>query len=156
MDFDFSTILYIIGAILYFVFTANKKGKSKQRPKHSDLPDREGDTLGPPPMRQPTFEELLEEFTGKRKQVEERTPIPEPIPEPVSIRERKPLASKERKPLFVREKAKSSDLPKVEYSRFDEFETEEEDAFDDYRDSLRDLNGAKRAFVLGEIFNKKY
>ncbi len=149
MDFDFSTALYLILGIIYFIFSGTKKknqqGKSQpKRGRHSDP-----ETVGPPPVsRKPTFEELLEEFTGQRTireepQLEPAVEIPaapvqsyeQPKPAPSSI-ERK----KEYKPM----------------TSFKEYELTEETDQEDFREMFSSLDDAKKAFIASEIFNRKY
>lgn len=146
MDFDFSTALYLILGIIYFVFSGlKKKGKQGTNPpKRGKYSDPE--TVGPPPTSQrPTFEELLEEFTGQ-KTIQQ--PEPEVVAAPVVIPERpKPVAinpehrkPKEYKPLVS----------------FKEYDTEEDYNQDDYREMFSSLDDAKRAFIASEVFNRKY
>ncbi len=145
MDIDFSTLLPIILAILYYAFTgANKKKKRAQGPlSENDAPRPE--SLGPPPNSQkPTFEELLAEFTGQ-KTVQ---PEPELVVAPVHT----PKPSKVNVP-------KVEEVKKTEYKplvTFEEYEQEENVADENYGEMLSSLDGAKRAFVASEIFNRKY
>ncbi|OEK01399.1 hypothetical protein BFP97_07645 [Roseivirga sp. 4D4] len=148
MDFDFSTALYLILGIIYFIFTGAKKknqqGKSQpKRGRHSDP-----ETVGPPPVsRKPTFEELLEEFTGQRTIREE--PQLEPVPEvpapPVKVYDTpkpapKPALRKMDKPM----------------ASFKGYEIEEEVDQEDFREMFSSLDDAKKAFVASEVFNRKY
>lgn len=151
MEFDFKTLLYIAFGIIYFIFSAKKKGiKKAEGPSN---PERGGETVGPPPMRQPTFEELLQEFTGKK--VETIQPAPVPV-------QAKPK---------IEPKTQFMEVPKIERRTIlenvalnkrkamvdTEVEVEEEEnELASYAETLHDLEGAKRAFVFSEIFQRKY
>jgi hypothetical protein len=158
MEFDFKTLLYLAFGILYFIFSAKKKGaKKNELPTNSD---RGGETLGPPPSRQTTFEELLQEFTGKR--TETLQPVSAPV-EPKLFNQPKP--STQPQPLFM-------EVPKIERSTILEnaaknkraaaiqlaLEENEEDEYESesYAEAFSSMDGAKRAFVFSEIFKRKY
>lgn len=149
MDFDLSTLLPIILAVLYYAFTgANRKKKKEQGPLAQDSsPGPE--SLGPPPLSQrPTFEELLEEFTGQKK-VEE---VPELLPEPVV-----PV------PTYANVTRSSEHRPGIKDKKqykalinFEEYKEETDVDQEDYRELFSDQDAAKRAFISSEIFNRKY
>jgi|GEM_PF-815569 len=156
MDFDISNLLYIAFAILYFVFTAKKKGQSKKPGTPSASPDRRGDTVGPVPTnQQPTFEELLEQFTGQRKAKEEPKPfviedaVPEVIEEVKPINPRKSIYSEANKIYGTK---KRTETPAVVFHEPEEEEVEKTN----YAALVSDTDGARKAFVMGEIFNRKY
>ena len=135
MDFDISNLLYIAFAILYFVFTAKKKGQSKKPGTPSASPDRRGGTVGPVPTnQQPTFEELLEQFTGQRKAKEEP---------------KKSIYSEANKIYGTK---KRTETPAVVFHEPEEEEVEKTN----YAALVSDTDGARKAFVMGEIFNRKY
>lgn len=158
MDFDISNLLYIAFAILYFVFTARKKDQNKKTGVPSSSPDRRGDTVGPMPTnQQPTFEELLEQFTGQRKAKEE--------PKPFIVEEPTPKVAEEVRPAQVR-KSIYTEANKVYGAQkrtekappimlFDEPDDELTERTD-YASLVSDTDGARKAFVMGEIFNRKY
>ncbi len=146
MDFDFSTLLPIILAVLYYMFTgANKKKKKAQDALDQDPPARPG-SVGPPPVsRRPTFEELLEEFTGEKK-VEV---IPESIPATFA-----PTAS-----VSEPSQARPGIKDKKEYKtlvRLEEYQDDNLADQEDYKELFSDLDSAKRAFISSEIYNRKY
>lgn len=143
MDFDLSTLLPIILGVLYYVFTGAAKNKKKaQRPLSQNEPTGP-ETIGPPPVsRKPTFEELLEEFTGE-KRVEE---VPELVPVPVVS---KPEPSQPLQKIAEKKEAESL----VTFKGYEEDSTTEQE---DYRELFSDLDAAKRAFVASEIYNRKY
>ncbi len=156
MEFDSGNLLYIAFAILYFVFTARKKGQKKNAGESSSAPERRGDTVGPAPSnQQPTFEELLEQFTGQRKVKEEPKPFIAEEPTTSVIEEVKPAQS--RKSIYseankIYGTKKRTESPVVVFH-----EPEEEDVErTDYAALIGDTDGARKAFVLGEIFNRKY
>ncbi len=154
MEFDFTTILYILFGILYFAFTgASKNRKKRQGDGPSNTrPEDQTETLGPPPMnRKPTFEELLEEFTTGRKP---DTQIPEPVPVR-EVEEDKPLFDswyEEDRTKIVEDSAHSVTK---KFERFEEFEVTEASG-SKYGKMLRSPEGIRDAFVLQEILTRKY
>jgi hypothetical protein len=152
MEFDNSTILYIVFAIGYFVFTNFiKKKKTAQNGPPSDRPEDATDTLGPPPGRRPSFEELLEEFTtGKPAQRE--API-EIIPEKQEVQVATPSASFVKRKGILENHSYSEKKPEME--RFGKFDDVQEET-SKFTDILKEPDGAQKAFVLSEIFKKKF
>jgi hypothetical protein len=152
MEFDSKTILYIVFALAYFAFTnfiKKKKGTQNQPP--SDRPEDATETLGPPPGRRPTFEELLEEFTtGKPAQTE--API-ELAPVKQEVEVSAPSSDFVKKQKALEAKAHSTIQPDIErFGRFDEVP----ETTSVYSDLLKEPDGARKAFVLSEIFKKKF
>lgn len=149
MDFDYTTILYVILGIIYFIFTGISKNKKKaqQEARKTGAPSTE--TVGPPPVsRRPTFEELLQEFTGQEPIAPEPVIVVQEVVAPIKIAEpvkKQPVrasikeARKEISPLFG----------------FQAYDIDEEER-EDYAEVLSDLDGAKRAFIASEIFQRKY
>ncbi len=150
MELDNSTILYIVLAIGYFLFNNFIKGKKKQAGPATNGPEDASETLGPPPMQtRPTFEELMEEFTtGKKREI----PTFEAIEETPQIVIPEVIVEKS-----IEEKGQERRAANQEkhFSRFEEFEKEEE-VSSSYKELLNQPEGAKKAFVLSEIFNKKF
>ena len=152
MEFDNTTILYIVFAILYFAFTnfIKKKKPTQNRPP-SDRPEDATESLGPPPGRRPTFEELLEEFTiGKQPQLEEPVTTP-PVRKEVEVA--KPSDDFIKKQKALEAKAHSTFQPEIK--RFGIFDDEPE-ATSKYTELLKEPDGPQKAFVLSEIFKKKF
>ncbi len=149
MDFDFGTLIYIILAIIYFVVNGATKSKKKTQPKRPRPSRPATETLGPPPVNRPSFEELLEEFTTGKK----ATALEEHEEEKVqtTIVEKKPLVS-EAKPLPVFEKHQRMEQ---DFSHFDVFE-EEEVEVSPYAAMFQDMDATKKAFVASEILKRKY
>ena len=111
--------------------------------------------------RRPTFEELLEEFTGQK------TVRPEPVLEPVAdakpIKEERPYRStfevaKENTAKRKREaEAEAARIRSKFNDHLEPYEIEEQvDSENDYADMFADLDSAKKAFVASEIFNRKF
>lgn len=172
MDFDIGNLLYIAFAILYFVFTARKKGQKNKPNTPSSAPSRRGDTIGPVPTnQQPSFDELLEQFTGQRKAkvepVKQVTNKAQPTYDRMSeakslevIQDESELA-KERKSIYDRgngrlgDKKKPSDIKLFNDVDEEKVEPAEYDT-PDYAALIGDTDGARKAFVMSEIFNRKY
>lgn len=143
MDFDFSTLIYIIGAIIYFVLSGGKK-KNKKAPSRPVPPIIDSE-IEVQEEKSTTFEDLLREFTG-----ETVLPRPEPIVEKVMVEPSKP----QKEITTVYDDISRSTLKKSN-ERFEEFQIEEEPS-EDWLSSLRDSDEARRAFIYSEIFKRKY
>ncbi len=150
MEFDIGNLVYILFVAVIFIlnlFTKAKKKRGQNIPRAEDPT-----TLGPPPTKGKTFEELLEEFTGS-------SPEPPPLPPPV---QRKPtpkpksqsVYQQQAKPKAVPETSKHSILT-TDFKRFEEFDEEEVEGTD-YSELFEDHDSVQKAFVLSEIFQKKY
>ncbi|KYG72626.1 hypothetical protein AWW68_17130 [Roseivirga spongicola] len=159
MDIDFGTVIYIVLGIIYFIFQANSKNKKRQQQdeRYEEKEPRQTTSTG----RRPTFEELLEEFTGQK------TVRPEPVLEPVAdakpIKEERPYRStfevaKENTAKRKREaEAEAARIRSKFNDHLEPYEIEEQvDSENDYADMFADLDSAKKAFVASEIFNRKF
>lgn len=151
MEFDYTTILYVILGIVYFIFTGISKNKKKaqEQARKTGVPGTE--TVGPPPVsKRPTFEELLQEFTG----LEPLAPEPQPVSVVQEVVAPIKVAEPQRKqPVRASIKeAKKEVLPLSSFEAYDVDEVERED----YAAMFSDLDSAKRAFIASEIFQKKY
>ncbi|MFT6215290.1 MAG: hypothetical protein ACJAS3_001689 [Roseivirga sp.] len=153
MELDFKTLLYIAFGIIYFIYSAKKK--SDKRKADASEPDRGEDILGPPTMRQPTFEDLLQEFTGRKPKAVQPAPRPveaQPFSEPNPLFTEVPKIQRSTILENAAKKKQAYALELAEAEKNAVVEVEEES----YADTLSTLEGAKRAFVFTEIFNKKY
>ncbi|MCE7995077.1 MAG: hypothetical protein HEP71_24070 [Roseivirga sp.] len=153
MEFDIGNLVYILFLVIVFVLNLFSKAKKK---REQNRPGQEGSTtVGPPPISKgKSFEELLEEFTGN-------TPEPPPIPAPV---EHRPAPKPKPAPVVYREKSKPKPVPQTqkthsvlttEFKRFEEFEDDDVEGTD-YAELFEDHDSAQKAFVLSEIFQRKY
>lgn len=143
MDFDFSTLIYILGAIIYFVFSSGKK-KNKKSPSRP-VPPIVNPEMELEQDKPPTFEELLREFTGQTVE-----PKPEPVVQEVVV----PTIKPQKEITTAYDQIERSKL-KTDYQRFEEFQIEEEPE-EDWTSLLRESGGARRAFIYSEIFKRKY
>lgn len=152
MEFDIGNLVYIIFLVVIFVLNLFSKAKKKKR---ENMPRAE-DPTAPVPRPTPkgkSFEELLEEFTGN-------APEPPPLPPPVT---RKPTPKPKPAPVYqekakaqpVLQPQKSHSVLTTEFKRFEEFEEEDVERTD-YAELFEDQDSARKAFVLSEIFQRKY
>lgn len=157
MDIDVGTLVYIALAIIYFIVQSNSKNKKKQQKRAEEV--RDGEQEVQRPARRPTFEELLEEFTGQ-KQVQ---PVPvvevEKEPQVVQTESKPRLTSYEasQKRAAERKREAEEEAAKIRArvsERFDSYELEEEEKT--YSEMFRDLDSAKRAFIASEVFKRKF
>ena len=144
MEFDITTLLYLLFGLAYFVLMGRKKKKKtpQRRP-----PQQGSTTVNPSPSQRPTFEELLKEFTGERRE-------PEPVYEPMVEMSPEPVY---KAPTFEEKPKSYTQVPTpsksfTKFNRYEEKVVEESE----YARLFSDTEGARRAFVLGEIFNRKY
>ncbi|WP_420385961.1 hypothetical protein [Roseivirga sp.] len=157
MDIDVGTLVYIALAIIYFIVQSNSKNKKKQQKRAAEANDAEQETQRP--SRRPTFEELLEEFTGQR-QVQ---PVPavetEEEPQVVQTESKPRLSSYEasQKRAAERKREAEEEAARIRArvnEQFDPYHPEEEEK--GYSDMFSDLDSAKRAFIASEVFKRKY
>lgn len=153
MEFDIGNLVYIAFLVIIFlvnIFTKAKKKRQQNAPNRQD-----STTLGPPPTATgKSFEELLEEFTGNKS---------EPPPIPVSVEQRptpkpKPATiayNESTKPRSVPQPKKAHSVLTTEFERFEEFEDDVVEV-NDYAELFKDNESAQKAFVLSEIFQRKY
>jgi len=155
MEFDLSTIFPLVLGIIYFIISGRNKNKKKAegRSQNTGRPDNP-ETVGPPPLnRRPSFEELLAEFTGEK--VSEPEPQLETVPvkkevvappPPQEVMNKYQTAS-----LYLKKEEKTTSL-----LAFDNYGNDAEEDRENYADMFSDLEGAKRAFIASEIFQRKY
>lgn len=158
MDFDIGNLVYIVFLVIVFILNLVSKAKKKQKREQEGNPSQRSETASPPVNRGKSFDELLEEFTGNDSKpvpvpvVERPKPIPKPTPIPQRTNNPYQQALEARS---TKQSDKSHSLLTTEFKRFDEFEDEEVEQ-SDYTELLRDADSAKKAFVLTEIFQRKY
>lgn len=153
MEIDIGNLIYIIFVaviLLLNLFTKSKKKQGQERGRSEDPT-----TLGPPPQKGKSFEELLEEFTGGRTEpVIETTPKPQPQKPKPSVPPVPKYQSKgQAKP--ITEIVKEHSRMQPDFERFEEFEDEESET-SEYHEDFNSLDSAQKAFVYSEIFKRKY
>ena len=146
MDFDISTLLYILGALGYFLFTRGKK-KPKTRPQRPAQ-----DTVQPAEEEnRPSFEDLLAEFTGAKKIEQETEYKAKPKTVPVAKSAPTKRVEEAKQPSYVRAERGNID---TKLERFQEFDDVEEG--ESFLDDLRNPDTARKAFIYSEIFQRRY
>jgi len=173
---DFQVVLYIVFGVIYVLSRILKKRKQSQSPNR---PMPSSDELEPEVEKPISFEDLLQEITGSKSSQSEQAPSPTvtPTPSPTHNTRQlhytpKPLTAiekenekmrtqgKELKPLVeakpIHETIHHHDHSKHEgFERLGAFEIEEE-VESEFMTFLHEEDGPKKAFVLSEIFNRKY
>ena len=173
---DLGNIIYIAAVIIYFIYSAIKKGKENQEQTSEDESQA--------PRRTVTFEDLLKEIRdGQRPQETYRPKTVEEIPAPPK-REYKPVAEtvfeekkqtqKPKKPKayeayqgtfsdFELSRMKATEQPMSSYiplagikSDLAYEETDRERKPNRYRELLKNPATVKDAVVLSEILNRKH
>lgn len=169
---------YLVLGIIYFVFNRFFK-KTKERPDAD--PERSFSETKTEPTEKPlSFEELLREITEGKKQANQ--PPPKPVPTTQYVNYDDDIDEEEQdledvnydyknqdKIYETYEKAKNEAFqrPSLEetmnlepigtFGRFQEFEDNEKNTvLSEYSEAFNDPEGVKKAFVLSEIFNRKY
>jgi hypothetical protein len=161
---------YIYYLILGAIYLLSKLfGKKKKQPtavprKKRDIARPTTESEGPPPL---SFEDILRELSGAKE------PKPEPLPEPVlpeipafeAVQEPAyqnddidDIAVEYKVPKAIGSEYKSA--PVIErkvltFKRTANFAIEEKETVD-FLEGLNDHNGAAKAFVMSEIFTRKY
>lgn len=151
MEFDIGNLVYILFVVVIFILNLFSKAKKK---RGQNIPGADDPTtVGPPPTKGKTFEELLEEFTGN-------SPEPAPLPPPVQRKpapkpKPQPVYQQQSKPQPVPQTSKSHSVLTTDFKRFEEFDDEEVEGTD-YSELFEDHDSVQKAFVLSEIFQRKY
>ena len=159
-EFNIGTLVYLAFALVAFIVNQINKSKKKQKQQRTGgFPEQSIGDTPPSNNKGKTFEELLEEFTGNAPKPQpervptpvtrETTPKPRRIPEPVNNPYQDALNKR------MGEKPSETYNKKSGIERFDEFE-DEEVVENDYAELLGDEDSARKAFVLSEIFQRKY
>jgi hypothetical protein len=175
---DYKIWFYLILGIIYILSRALKKPK---RPTGSTPEQTYSKNSSPAPKEEPlSFEELLREITEGKTKTKPPKPKPAPTPQYVDYDDDIPEEEQdledvnydyrnEDKIYETYEKAKKQafERPSLEetlesregmkFEKFKEFEDEEKNTvLSEYSEAFNDPEGVKKAFVLSEIFNRKY
>ena len=164
MEENFEIFLYIIFAVIALLSRLFSKKNKAPKPKGTPTSSKQ------PGQAPPTFEDLLREFTGAGPATETEME-PEPVPEEsvfVPQKSYSPLVSdSEARETYERsireanargrEQKPKAESPRKGLDHFKNYKLEEEDSgLAVFSKRLRNLQGAKEAFILSEIFNRKY
>ncbi len=168
--------IYVIFAVIYFLSRSLRKkpAENQQKRPRSPLETDEG------PRRQPaSFEELLEEITGRQtlkeppREVEEEesfTPVTpkkkEPAPPPFDEGRTRRFSDEESRRIYE-ESIKNAEGFDLDYKPDAKFAsrkvlraTAEEEEVNEFaseiRSTLQNPESAKKAIILAEIINRKY
>lgn len=168
---------YLILGAIYLISKFLKKKKPENQPQQADGSDDDYQQEGSTTQKAPSsIEEILKELSqqGETRKEAEPTPpppradpIPERIPRPIETysREARPLPSEMEnieviKPLEEIDIVPHTELvrDKPEYGRSESFKITEEvnETADDIYETFRDADGARKAFLYGEVFNRRY
>jgi hypothetical protein len=171
---DIQVLLYIVIGVFYFISKFMKKKPVPQKPVQKPVG---GDSDTNAPQRPLTFEELLKEFT-QPQQEEKRVEVDEED-EFIDVRdEGRKNAEPAYKPSYTFSDAETkrnfeqSQRLAAASKRIEEEGIEQDMTFKSYKmpsrtepknevaagvmEMLRDAEGAKKAVILAEIFNRKY
>jgi hypothetical protein len=172
---DIQVLLYIVIGLFYFI---SKFIKKKPVPQKSVQKPASGGSDTNAPQRPLTFEELLKEFTQPQQQ-ERRVEVEEDEEEFIDVRdEGRKNAEPAYKPDYTFSDAETqrnfeqSQRLAAASKRIEEQGIEQDMTFKPYKmpsrseqkndvaagvmEMLRDSDGAKKAVILAEIFNRKY
>lgn len=171
---DFQVVLYIVFGVIYVLSRILKKNKQKKSPSRPQPTGQEIETEVEEPV---SFEDLLKEITGTKVDKPKPAPRQEPSPNenPYQIHETtksqsefemlnermgaggieaKPLV--EAKPIQEVQSIHTHDHSKHKgFIRFGAFGIEE-DEDSEFMTYMHEEDGARKAFILSEIFNRKY
>jgi len=159
---DIANLAYVLIFVVWFLYKTFVKGKKKTRPlppfdQRAPEPTqrRPGESTSPPV----TFEDVLRELTGAPPVTAKKPEIIEEIPEPYLIEDIP--SSMEETSFEVYETPEETKPPTgmVLEGRFDAFKIHKSRASKAARGALKMLKtkqGAKQAFIMKEIFDRKY
>jgi len=146
-------------------------GKKKKKPIPKSQPDTSPQREITPPTAEKeeapvlSFEDILRELSGASKQ--QPVPVSEPEPEPIidplySVDDIDKIAVDYEvpdaigvNPYYEKPKSVASTRPQDKFIRSENFRIEHYEAVD-YTSSLSDEDGPAKAFVMSEIFARKY
>ena len=165
---DLSTIFYIVIGIIYFIYSAIKKSKTKNVPRNrpgSPIPgELNEDTQEPheePMTRRPSFEDLLREFTQETPEAPKEV-IEETYEEPEDTYEPEYTYNEEKKTTSIYNEYQNIHVTEediVGKSLFDAYDTDEDtrNKFGaEIREMLKNPEGLKKAIIVNEILKPKY
>lgn len=179
---DIQLITYIIFAVLYLIFKVMQKKKASNQDQNQEMPQQQQRPKKPAM----TFEEMLRDFTGEPYEtdtVEEERAVRQPTQPPPPKKESQPEPPKYfsyeneyeseydekaqktyqesiergKKALTLDEQVGYEDI-KVGKVQIIEDDADSGKAIPthEYLEAFKTLDGAKKAFVHSEIFNRKY
>ncbi len=154
---DFRFLFWIVIAIIYVVRFVIKQGKGKKPVGQGQVPDRQGR-----PKRQPTFEELLQEFTEKKTakptalEIEEDRKQTEPSFSTAYDDSKSKLTYEESIVAARKKNALKENNYKTPSTHFAKYKIEEETAESKIAELLSSPENVKNAVILSEIINRRY
>ncbi|MDN5210992.1 hypothetical protein QQ020_02995 [Fulvivirgaceae bacterium BMA12] len=173
---DLSTVFYIIIGIIYFIYSAIKKGKPKNIPRQQpgspvqdELDQGNEAATGEEMPRRPSFEDLLREFTQEEppaapKEVVEETTY-ETYEEPVNTYvpdTTYPTYQEEKKAPSIYDEYQNIQVTEEDIVRRPLFKASEADEAPvnkfgaELREMLKNRDGLKKAIIINEILKPKY
>ena len=165
---------YLILGAIYVISKFLKKKKPENQPQQAEGSEddyqeevEETSTQNRPSSIEEILRELSQGAESRKKPEPKAEPIPERIPQPIETysREARPLPSEMDnieaiKPLEEIDIVPHRELvrSKPEYGRSDGFKIKEEanEIADDIHETFQDADGARKAFLYGEVFNRRY
>ena len=164
---------YLILGAIYMISKFLKKKKPENQPDQNqeEVEEYQQEEDTPTQNKPSSIEEILRELSQgaeSRKEPEPKAdPIPERIPEPIETysREARPLPSQMENIEAIKPFEEIDIVPhtelvrdKPEYGRSESFKIKEEvnEIADDIHNTFQDAEGAKKAFLYGEVFNRRY
>ncbi|RAU83273.1 hypothetical protein [Pontibacter arcticus] len=167
---DFKIILYILAAVAYFVFNAFRKAFKTDATKENTLPDKPVVTAKPvtkeiskPAAPKTSFEDILRELQPKMEKAneQERKVTPRPVvyeqPTPVFTYEQTKTEARSLETIpdeRIKPRKRKSTLQEIQTPAA--YMQQQQKRLNPYRALLQNPNSAKQAFILSEIFNRKY
>lgn len=164
---------YLVLGLIYFISKAFGKKKQKKRPGIPVPSDSGNQPTEDNQLPDLSFEDILKELTGQKRPVAK--PVPAPMPEPQIVQPVVQPAASIHTPSYSSDEMDSiasAPLQSTYSEGFAEAEEKHRRASDtfkrntkyaikeiegvDYAEILQEQNGAAKAFVMHEIFNRKY
>jgi hypothetical protein len=167
---DFGKIIIsIIAAIIYFIYSSSKSVKQQQTRRPGQMPTQNQPAKPVTPPTKVSFEELLKELEAKIQEQMPEPPAEESIEdrknrnqkknEPVSLETLSSYDDKYQQPDAIPPAGKQSRAIQSKYSTLDLPKLSKEASAEERHpisELLNDTNQIRNAFVISEIFNRKW
>ena len=144
------TYVWIAIAVIGWIYKTLKKSKQNQtqaNPKFNEQEHSPAQYSTPAPQKELNIDDLLKSITEKESFTEYNTPVVEKLPE---IEKPVPFKKKEEKIMEVESE--------LEFERYNVYELDNNQENNSLRwaNKLQSTDGAREAFIMSEIFSKKY
>ncbi len=153
MEDGFQIIIYIVLGIIYFVFSILGESKNKKKPQAKKVP-KASTQISPNNSREASLQKILREIQAERNMQGKQTTYDENRSEDFF---QDNYAEKfERGEIFDRSKHPNFEKIKIKSQLSEEKRTTTPRRVNPYQKLLKQKDAAKQAFIVSEIFSRKF